>query len=131
MTDSAGPERRIAESLDTITEETRELVRREVRALRDETIAGLRGALPALAGFAGAAVLATWSLAGGYRLTVRAFERFFGPAGGTFVGVLAFLAGGFLLARSGWRRRADFAGVLPSGTARASVEGVGEGLRSD
>lgn len=115
----------MARALNQLTEETGELVRREVQAARSEVVGKLAANIPAAALLGTAGVLSTLCIASGHRWFLRALETRIPPATAALVatigyGVAAGLTGGLAVQ---WFRQA--APPLPVDTVREATKDLG------
>jgi hypothetical protein len=125
MTETAPlPEEEIAETLGDLSQQTRNLVRREIQTARTEILEGAKQAAPALAGFLAAGLCAALGLASAYRWTLRILERRMSPAGAAFFAMLAYGGASLAVGYSAWNSREDLPRLLPTKTAQATVAGA-------
>lgn len=122
MSDADNPAQRVAEAIEDLGEQTRNLVRTEMAAARREMWDKARHSGPAVALLGMAGVLGVFSLASAFRMATRLFERLLPPGAAALVAALAFGGAAGWAATEAAKRLHDVPLPVPTGTARATAE---------
>lgn len=121
MTDSASPQAGIADALAQLSEETRVLVRNELRSAQQEVWEKAKAAAPALALVGGGIALGAAASASAYRFVLRVLERATSPGFGALLATAGFGAGAFVALSAGIDQLRDVELPLPSETVREAT----------
>jgi hypothetical protein len=125
VTDAAqSPEEEIAGTIGDLSQQTRNLVRREIDSARMEMLEGVKAGAPVVVGFLAAGLSATLALASAYQWTLRILERRMSPAGAAFTASVAYGGVSVALATSAWKKRDKLDRLFPTRTAQATVAGA-------
>ncbi len=118
------PEEELAGAIGELSQQTRNLVRREINVARLEMVEGIKQDAPVLAQFETAALFGVLALGSAYRLSLRILERRLSPGGAALAATVGYGGLSLGLALAAWSRRDQLQQLIPSRTVRATVEGA-------
>jgi hypothetical protein len=123
---SRAPQQGIAEALHDLSDHSAALARREVRAALGEMWTKARAGGPAAALLAASGILALFTAASSYRLSLRLLEKRLSPAAAALAAVAGYGTAAVAAGALGYARLRKVPLPLPTETARETVDAVAE-----
>lgn len=125
MTDTSdSSEAGFTEAVQDLSEQTRQLVRREITAALRETADKARQSIPAAALMGTAAVLGLFTVASSYRLSLRLLERWLSPAAAAMVATAGYGIGASCAAMAAVQRVRRLPMPVPAETTREAGDAL-------
>jgi Putative Actinobacterial Holin-X, holin superfamily III len=113
-----------ADAVQDLSEQTRQLVRREIASALRETAGKARQSIPAAALLASAAVLGAFTVASSYRLSLRLLERWLSPAAAATVATAGYGTGAACAAMAAVQQMRHLPLPFPAETTREASEAL-------
>ncbi|HYZ52420.1 MAG TPA: phage holin family protein [Streptosporangiaceae bacterium] len=120
------PQAGIAEAVSDLTQQTRNLVRREMEAAQREMWQKAKDSAPAFALVVAAGALGLLAVASSYRLSIRLLEKRLSPAAAAFTATIGYGAGAAGTAMLAARRIRDLPPLFPTETARQAGKALSD-----
>jgi hypothetical protein len=114
----------IADALQNLSQNSRTLVRQEIKAAQQETLDKAKEAAPAFGLLAAAAMLGLLATAASYRATVRLLDKFLPPVPAALTAAAGYGAGAAYTGILAVRRIRQLPPLLPTETARQASETI-------
>ena len=112
----------VANAVQELADDSRDLVRAEVDSARRELMERLSAAAPGGILAAAAAGMGMLAVASAHHMSLRVLQRWLGPVGAAFAATTLYTAGAVAAAVGAFRLLADAPAPWPANTARQTAE---------